>query len=151
MRKLAILFCFMFFSFTGIFAQSGGIVGYWLTEEGESQIEIYRVPGNKFNGRIVWLEEPFEDDGSIKRDDENPDRSLRNRPTLGIELLKDFTYNASKQEWENGTIYDPESGKTYDAFMRLEGNNTMKLKGFVLGMRFLGRESTWTRDEELRE
>jgi uncharacterized protein (DUF2147 family) len=150
MRKLALSFCFMFFALSGLFAQAGGIVGFWLTQDGDSQVEIYRVPGNKFNGRIVWLNEPLNDRGMPKVDDKNPDRTLRDRPTLGLELLKDFSYNPSKQEWEKGTIYDPKSGRTYDCFMWLDGDNTLKLKGFVLGMRFLGREATWTRDKEIR-
>lgn len=141
----------MFLSFTGLFSQTDGVVGFWLTEDKDSQIEIYKAPGNKFSGRIMWLEEPLNDQGRPKVDDNNPDRSLRNRRTLGLEILKDFTYNASKQEWEKGTIYDPKSGRTYDAYMRLDGNNTLILKGFVLGMRFLGRESTWTRERELRQ
>lgn len=151
MRKLALFFCFIFITSTGIFAQAGSLLGHWLNEEKDAQIEIYRVPGNKFNGRIVWLDEPLNDQGKPKVDDKNPDRALRDRPTLGLEILKDFTYNADKQEWEKGTIYDPQNGRTYDAFMKLDGNNVLKLKGFVLGMRFLGRETTWTRDKGLRE
>ena len=151
MRKLAMLFCFMFIAATGLYAQAGSAVGHWLTEDGESQVEIYRITGNKFNGRIVWLEEPLNDEGKPKVDDKNPDRALRDRPTMGLEILKDFTFNSSKQEWEKGTIYDPKSGRTYDCYMWLDGNNTLKLKGFVLGMRFLGREATWTRDQGLRE
>lgn len=151
MRKLALIFSFLFIASTGIFAQAGSIVGHWLSEDRDAQIEVYRVPGSKFNGRIVWLEEPLNDEGKPKVDDKNPDVALRDRPTLGLEILKDFTFNASKQEWEKGTIYDPKSGKTYDAFMRLDGNNILRLKGFVLGMRFLGRESVWTRESGLRE
>ena len=151
MRKAAIVLCIMFFAPEGIFASDDRIEGYWLTDEGQSQIEIYRVSENTFNGRIVWLEEPADEDGRIKRDDENPDRSLRSRPLQGLEILKGFTYNASKQEWEDGKIYDPESGRTYDCYMWLDGHDTLKLKGFVLGMRILGRETTWTREKDLRE
>jgi len=151
MKKMTMFFCFMFIASAALFSQAGSLVGFWLTEDKDSQIEIYRSPDNKFSGRIVWLEEPLNDQGRPKVDDKNPDRALRTRSTLGLEILKEFTYDASKQEWAGGTIYDPKSGKTYDAFMRLDGNNTMKLKGFVLGMRFLGRESTWTRDPQLRK
>jgi uncharacterized protein (DUF2147 family) len=151
MKKLTLLSLGLILAYCGLYAQDGSIVGFWLTADRDSQIEIYRVAGNKFNGRIVWLEEPNEPDGRVKHDKHNPDRSLRNQPTLGLEILKDFTYNASRKEWEKGTIYDPGNGKTYDAFMRLDGNNTLKLKGFVLGMRFLGRESEWIRETRKRE
>jgi len=151
MKKLALIFCLIFIASSAVFGQANTIIGHWLSEDRDAQIEIYRVPGNKFNGRIVWLEEPLNDQGRPKVDDKNPDVSMRDRPTLGLEILKDFNYNASKQEWEKGTIYDPKSGKTYDAFMRLDGNNALRLKGFVLGMRFLGRESSWSRESGLRE
>jgi uncharacterized protein (DUF2147 family) len=149
MRKLLILFCISILASGGISAQSDGVTGYWLTQDGDSQVEIYRT-GNKFSGKIVWLKEPLEADGQVKRDKNNPDNSLKTRTTLGLELLNDFTYNDSKKEWEKGTIYDPKSGKTYSCYMWLDGNNTLKLKGFVMGMRFLGREATWTREKELR-
>jgi uncharacterized protein (DUF2147 family) len=150
MRKLTLSFCIMFLASFGLFAQADGITGFWLTQDGDSQVEIYRIPGNKFSGKIVWLKEPLNDEGKPKVDDKNPDTSLRNRRTLGLELLNDFTYNSAEKEWEKGTIYDPKSGKTYDCYMWLDGNNTLKLKGFVMGMRFLGREATWTRERELR-
>ncbi len=151
MIKLTMFSCILFFSGSALFSQPNLVVGYWLTQDGDSQVEIYRVPGNKFNGRIVWLEEPLNDQSRPKVDDKNPDVSLRNRPTLGLEILKDFSYNSSKKEWAGGTVYDPKSGRTYDGYMWLDGNNTLKLKGFVLGMRFLGREATWTRENELRQ
>jgi uncharacterized protein (DUF2147 family) len=151
MKKVTLVSFGIILAFCGLYGQDGRIVGVWLTADRDSQIEIYRVSGNKFNGRIVWLEEPLEEDGRAKHDKNNPDQALRNRPTLGLEILKDFTFNSSKSEWEKGTIYDPKNGKTYDAFMRLDGNNTLKLKGFVLGMRFLGRETEWTRETRKRE
>jgi uncharacterized protein (DUF2147 family) len=151
MRKLLIIFSISLLASGGIFAQSDGVTGYWLTQDGDSQVEIFRIPGNKFSGKIVWLKEPLEADGQVKRDKNNPDNSLKTRTTLGLELLNDFTYNDSKKEWEKGTIYDPKSGKTYSCYMWLDGSNTLKLKGFVMGMRFLGREATWTREKELRK
>jgi len=152
MKKLTMLFSIMFLATAGLSAQADAdaVTGFWLTQDGDSQVEIFKVPGNKFSGRIVWLKEPRDTDGNVKRDDNNPDKNLRTRATLGLQILNDFEYNSSDKEWEEGTIYDPKSGKTYDCYMWLEGSNTLKLKGFVMGMRFLGREATWTRDKELR-
>jgi uncharacterized protein (DUF2147 family) len=42
-------------------------------------------------------------------------------------------------------IYDPKSGKTYECFVWLEGKDVLQLKGFVAGIRMLGRKSAWTR------
>ncbi len=145
------VFCFMFLASASLKAQADRIIGFWLNDDGKAQIEIYKVDGNKYNGRIVWLNEPFEDDGSVKVDKENPDRSLRNQPIKGLEILKGFTYNSSKQEWEQGKIYDPDNGRTYDCYMSLDGHNLLKIRGFVLGMRWLGRSTEWTRERSLRE
>ena len=131
--------------------QAGRIEGFWLTDEGQSQIEIFRGNDNKFYGRIVWLDEPLDDDGRPKLDKENSDRALRRRPLMGLAILKDFEYDGQKQEWSGGTIYDPENGRTYSAYMRLDDNNTLRLRGYVMGMRFMGRTTEWTREGRKRD
>ena len=147
MKKISIVIGLLFLFSLQIAAQADKVLGFWLTDEGESQIEIFKKSNGKYYGKIVWLEEPYEN-GKPKVDDDNPDESLRNRPILGLELLKGFNYDSEDKEWENGTIYDPESGKTYDCYMWFEGNNNLKIKGYVMGMRFLGRKTTWTRDKK---
>ncbi len=151
MKKKSIVLLVMTLFGIAAFAQEGRVLGYWLTEEGQSQIEIYKKGDNQYYGKIVWLDEPFEEDGSAKLDVENPDRALRSRPLLGLEILKGFSYDASKSEWSGGAIYDPENGRTYSAYMRLDGNNTLRMRGYVMGMRFLGRSTHWTREHRLRE
>ncbi len=150
MKSAALFATIMLFT---LFAsgQANQVVGFWLTAEGDSQVEIFRKADNKYYGRVVWLKDPLNEQGRPKVDDQNPERALQNRPIIGLELLKGFSYNASKSEWAGGTIYDPNNGRTYDCYMWLDGNNTLKIKGFVLGMRFLGRETTWTRERAKRE
>jgi len=151
MKKLLLLSgMFAFFSLA-LYSQAGKVKGYWLTEEGTSQINIYQSTDGKYYGKIVWLEEPMEE-GDIKRDKENPDASLRKTPLLDLVMLKGFEYDAANKEWKNGTIYDPKSGKTYDCYMWFNPgkDDVLQIKGFVLGMRFLGRESTWLREKAKR-
>lgn len=150
MKKSVLVFSLVLLAILQLQAQAGRIVGIWLTENKNSQVEIYQTSGGTFEGKLVWLEDPLDEDGRPKRDKENPDRSLRTRPLKGIVLLKDFTYHAGSREWREGTIYDPESGRTYSAYMKLEDQNTLRLRGFVMGMRFLGRTSTWTRESQRR-
>ncbi len=144
MKQIALLFLILFLS-SLTHAQSGRINGYWMTEDDESQVEIYTDDHGEVHGRIIWLDEPYEDDGSPKVDDENPEPALRSQPILGLEIIEGFTYDASDQEWSGGSIYDPESGRTYTAYMRLEDRNTLRLRGYVMGMRFLGRTTYWIR------
>ncbi len=133
-----------------LFGQANRINGFWLTEDGDSQVEVYQKADGKFYGRVVWLEEPLNDDGKPKVDDQNPDKAMHNTPIIGLEILKGFSYNESKDEWAGGNIYDPKNGRTYTAYMRLE-DNTLRMRGYVYGMRFLGRSSYWTREGGLRE
>ena len=126
------------------FAQADQILGVWLNEEGTSHIEITKNSRGEYVGKIIWLKEPLDDNGRPKVDTENPDANLRNRPLLNMQILEGFSYNQRRKEWSGGTIYDPKNGRTYKAFMKLDDNNTMSLRGYV-GVRLLGRTSTWTR------
>ncbi len=126
------------------FAQANKLVGLWLSQEENSHIEITQAANGQFVGKIVWLKEPNDEDGNPKLDKENPNANLKSRPLLNLEILKGFTYNERKKEWSDGTIYDPKNGKTYKAFMKLDDDNTLSLRGFV-GIRALGRTSKWTR------
>lgn len=150
MKKSFLLLAFVMFFVANAFSQADQIVGIWLTAEGTSQIEISKAPNGQYVGRIVWMEEPLNEQGRPKVDEDNPNAALRTRPLQNLQILQGFTYNANRREWSGGTIYDPEEGKTYDAVMRLEGNNTLVLRGFVMGMRMLGRNSTWTRERARR-
>lgn len=147
MKKLLLTFSFIFMV-SQVFSQNADQVkGYWLTGEGTSQVWIYKAKNGSYYGKIVWLEEPNEN-GAPKKDKENPDEDLRDRPLLDLLLLKSFEYDKNDKEWEDGTIYDPKSGKTYDCYMWFEDGdyNTLKIKGYVMGMRFMGRETTWKRE-----
>jgi len=149
-KQLLVLAMAMFIS-VPIWAQADAVLGIWLTDNGKSQIEVTKTPGGQFVGRIVWLNEPLDENGKPKLDKENPDAKLKTQPILGMQLLKGFKYDAGKKEWSGGTIYDPDNGKTYTAFMRLDGNNTLVLRGYVMGMRMLGRNTNWTRERAKRE
>jgi uncharacterized protein (DUF2147 family) len=151
MKKLLLSLTILFFTLA-IFAQDADKVrGYWLTEEGTSQIYIYKATDGKYYGKICWLDEPNEF-GAPKKDKENPDDKLKERPLLDLLMLRSFEFNDNDKEWRNGSIYDPKSGKTYDCYMWFEGNDfeNLKIKGFVMGMRFLGRETSWKREADKR-
>lgn len=120
------------------------ILGKWYTDDKETIIEIYKA-GNTFAGKIIWLKEPYKD-GKPKVDDKNPDVKLQNRPVLGLKLLWGFTYDEKDKEWTDGIIYDPKSGKKYDCYMWMEGND-LKIKGYLLGIKWMGRKTTWTKAE----
>jgi uncharacterized protein (DUF2147 family) len=122
------------------------IVGKWLNQEGTSHIQIFKATNGsfagKYFGKIVWLKEPLKN-GKPKVDDLNPDPKKQAVPLLGLQILKNFVYDADDKEWEDGTIYDPKNGKTYSCIMTLSGNN-LNVRGYV-GISMLGRTGVWTR------
>jgi uncharacterized protein (DUF2147 family) len=144
MKKFLCIIVFVLIAL-GTKAQSDPI-GIWLTDQGESQIQIFKTANGKLAGKIVWMQKEKD-----KCDVENPDVKLRSRKIQGLELMKDFVYDKKENNWSQGTIYDPKSGKTYTAYFWFgKDANTLQLKGFVLGMRFLGRETTWKRESSIR-
>jgi len=122
------------------------IVGKWLNQEGTSHIQIFKATNGsfagKYFGKIVWLKEPLKN-GKPKVDDLNPDPKKQAVPLLGLQILKNFVYDADDKEWEDGTIYDPKNGKTYSCIMTLSGNN-LNVRGYV-GISMLGRTGVWTK------
>lgn len=134
--------------FTQINAQevSGDdILGVWLNEDKDAHIQIYKE-SDKYFGEIVWLETPIDEDtGKPKLDDENEDESLRDRPILGLLLLKNFEFDGD-DEWEKGRIYDPKNGKTYKCYMEFHDENVdeLKVRGYI-GFSMIGRTTYWTR------
>lgn len=147
MKKLLFGFAFIFMASLVYSQDADKVKGYWLTEKGTSQVWIYKAKNGNYYGKLVWLEEPHEN-GAPKKDKENPDEKLKERPLLDLLLLRSFEFDSKDEEWENGTIYDPESGKTYDCYMWFENGDyeVLKIKGYVMGMRFMGRETTWRRE-----
>ena len=79
-------------------------------------------------------------------DKNNPDPELRKRPFVGVEMLQNFTYDPKKKEWSGGTIYDGESGKTYNCTLWFESGDTSQLnsRGYV-GISLFGRTEIFTR------
>jgi uncharacterized protein (DUF2147 family) len=132
-------------------ADSGDrVVGLWLTEGGKAQVRIERS-GDRYQGAIVWLKEPLypaDDDqgmaGRPKVDRENGEAAKRGQPIIGLRIVAGFRFDG--EEWRDGTIYDPENGKTYKCRMWFDGE-TLRVRGFI-GFSLLGRSQDWTRVAE---
>lgn len=120
------------------------IVGIWETGSGKARVKIIKS-GNYYYGRIVWLREPNNEEGKPKVDKNNPDESKRQAPLLGMRMLAGFEFKGSNL-WEDGTIYDPESGSTYNCKINLEDDNTMNIRGFI-GISAFGRTDVWKKLE----
>ena len=134
------------FSFNAIAQKPADrIVGKWYTEENKSLIEIYKK-GDKYCGKIIWLKDPNCDDGKPKLDKDNPDEKLRSRTILNLEIMTNLEYD-DDNEWEDGDIYDPESGNTYSCKITLTDPDKIDMRGYM-GFSLLGRTTVWTRKKD---
>lgn len=139
-RYLSIYLLMISFLFTH--AQNNDkIIGVWINEEKDGQIEIYKL-GNKYFGKIVDGKDLYELDGkTLRKDTKNPDPKLKTRALLNAVILTDFVFTDG--EWSDGKIYDPKSGKTYSSTMKLKGAK-LELRGYV-GVSLFGRTTVWER------
>jgi len=138
-------------------AKADRITGYYLTLDDEtgkekSQVKIHKATNGKYVGEIVWLKVPKETNGKEKLDKYNPDTKLQSRKVMGLQILKDFTYDAEDDEWSEGTIYNPSSGKTYNCYMKFESGKSLKIRGYIgAAWMGLGKTAVWTKEETLRK
>lgn len=125
-------------------ADADAILGTWLNQDKDAQIEIAPC-GDQLCGTIVWIETPLDDQGKPEVDDENPDPKLRTRPIVGLEILSGFPSRPdNKGVWDDGTIYDPNNGKTYSCKMSFRKADKLQIRGYI-GISLLGRTEVWTR------
>lgn len=144
MKLIASFLCFLLV-FTLVQAQQnkGLPLGIWANADKEARFQIYKC-GEKLCGKIIWLKEPLLN-GKPKIDSKNPDEKKREQPILGMVFLKSFE-QVGENKWDNGTIYDPQSGKTYSCYMKMLDKNKMEVKGYI-GIALVGRSQIWTRVE----
>lgn len=127
------------FIFSQIHAQSP--VGTWTTvhdETGEkkSHVTIYEKDGKLF-GYISKL--------LIKLENTNCQEckgALKDKPLVGLVIIQGL--KKIGHEWTGGSILDPKNGKTYKCTISLDGDNKLKVRGY-LGFSMLGRTQYWIR------
>lgn len=119
------------------------LVGVWEPSHGKAKVKIDKI-GDKYYGKIVWLREPIDPETKSKKvDKNNPDEKMQSTPLLGYRILKDFEYTG-KDEWSEGTIYDPENGNTYNCIIKMKDDNTLDIRGYI-GIATFGRTDVWKR------
>ncbi len=126
--------------------QQDDLLGIWLNEDEDAHIEIYKE-GDLYFGKTIWYKFPIDDEtGKPKLDKHNPDPELLKRPSLGIRLLTDFEWDEDN-EWDEGEIYDPKTGKTYSCYIVMKEYDLLKIRGYI-GISLIGKTTYWTRVKE---
>lgn len=139
MKKILCVLTLALMVVTAAVAQD--VIGKWKLEDGSAIVEIYKQD-EVYNGRIVWLNEPNGPDGKPALDVNNPDKSLRSRKLMGLNMLHGL--KPANGEYSGGKIYDPGNGKTYNCSMKVEGK-VLKVRGSLDKKGMLGRTMDWFR------
>lgn len=136
-KVVIIIFLSGFYSILN--AQS--IIGEWetfddLTGDKLSVVEIYNTNDIYFGKIIHLFEDPLDSVCDQCKDDNYK------KPIIGLVIIKNLIKD--DEEYNEGTILDPNNGKSYKCYLELIGNNKLKLRGYI-GFSILGRTQYWQR------
>ena len=131
-------------AFAGSVAAQMTPVGSWHTADektGELKSLIVVTENNGvLTGRIDKLLRKEADQKGVCKECSD-DR--KDKPMLGLEIIRGAKKAEGKDVWEDGKILDPENGKNYTLRMTpIEGGKKMEVRGSIA---FFGRTQTWTR------
>jgi uncharacterized protein (DUF2147 family) len=114
------------------YAQTSTVLGRWKTIDDntgrEKSIVEITERGGKVYGKIIRI---FPEAGKNTDPicDKCPeDDSRHNKKVVGMEIIKDMV--KSDDEYDEGTILDPEVGKVYKCKLWLEDND-LKVRGYL--------------------
>ncbi|MFG5117116.1 DUF2147 domain-containing protein [Methylorubrum sp. POS3] len=116
-----------------VFAQKGtDLAGLWQTENAGSTVRIARC-GAGYCGTIAATPGPG-------LDAKNPDPALQSRKLVGVQIMSAGTPSGEAFE---GSLYNPNDGKTYAGSLTPKGPDTVEVAGCVLSV--LCKRQTWRR------
>lgn len=116
--------------------------GIWYDDTGKGAVEL-KACGAKLCGYIIWLKNTTNDQGQPLVDRHNPDPGKQSRPICGLNILGNLQ-KMPEGGWDTGWVYDPKTGKSFDAALQLENKDQLTLIGYK-GVKFLSKSFTWTR------
>ena len=139
--KITITILTLFLSMTFV-GQNQTVMGKWKTIDDEtgkakSIVEIYERSGKIF-GKITDILDVTKKKSLCT----NCTGEDKNKPVMGLVIIKGLKKDGA--EYNSGKILDPITGKEYKCFLALEGNEKLKVRGYI-GISLFGRTQTWQR------
>ena len=128
-------------------SKADAIVGVYLMKTpdtgDESKLQIFRAKNGTYCGKVVWVKNPNNPDGTPRRDTKNPDPKLRNRTADNLPVLFNLQYDADDNEWVDGDLYTPNDGKWFK--IKIKGFSSAKLLEvrYYKGVPLLGKNDQW--------
>jgi uncharacterized protein (DUF2147 family) len=115
------------------------ILGEWWTEKEDkrpsAKVKFVLAQDGTYTGILAWSPES-------KKDVNNKDPKLRDRPVVGIVLMWNLRYDDG--EYTGGYVYNPEDGGTYRFKAEVLTPQSLKIRGY-LGIALFGQTQKWSR------
>ncbi len=107
------------------------ILGKWMSEEKNVMVNVYKQ-GEEFKAKVIWFDDSDDPSRPMKTrcDTHNPNKELRLKKILGMDVLKNLKYNPKTNRWEDGVIYDANSGKHWSSVVYFNKKGLLEVKGF---------------------
>ncbi|MDR1345567.1 MAG: DUF2147 domain-containing protein [Bacteroidales bacterium] len=106
------------------------ITGIWLTENGESKVEIYER-NSEFFGKVIWVKEQTE----------------KAQKSVGVTILKNFV--RQEDNTYKGSIFAPHLDKTFKGAITSKSESEITVRGF-LGISLFGSSQHWKRVNSIK-
>lgn len=130
-----------------VFAQATP-VGLWKTIDDKTKAERSQVRISDNNGVLSGrIEKLLAPDAKPDAKCDKCDDDRKDKPIVGLEIVRGVKKNDSGDAWDGGTILDPNEGKVYKVKLTpADGGKKLDVRGYI-GMPMLGRTQTWVRVE----
>lgn len=116
------------------------LLGVWYDDTGRGAVKVEPC-GKHLCGRIYWLKDTTTKSGEPLQDQNNPKPELRQQPICGLQVLGQLTAQGDGT-WDNGWVYDPKVGRSYNAELRPGPPGELHLRGYKL-VKLLGKTLIW--------
>ncbi|HWY34323.1 MAG TPA: DUF2147 domain-containing protein, partial [Nitrosopumilaceae archaeon] len=129
MKKIFVTTVIFILTVFSMFAQkhvSGSIVGIWLSEDKNVEVEIFKA-GPQYFGKQVWGQSNAE---------------LNRMDLKNLIILTNFDYDGGI--YDGGSFFDYKSGKKYKSIIKIQGSKVLKIRNYTVVSLF-GKTTKWTR------
>lgn len=136
----------LFFVSTQAFSQD--VVGIWKTIDDEtgkakSHVKIYKNKSGVVFGRVVKILDPKKKNATCTKCPEKFNGfGQKGQKISGMLILRGL--KKDDDEYNGGSIFDPNKGKSYRCYITLKSKDKLKVRGFI-GTRYVGRTQYWYR------
>lgn len=116
-------------------SSADSIIGeYEVNHQGEcSKVRVTVDAYGTYMAQVVWVENRLDENGNVRLDEKNPDKSLRRVKCDEIILFIGLEYDAAEKKWGGTKIYDPARGIRANVVCEFLNDVTLQVKGSLWG------------------